>query len=191
MTITALNVVIGIWLALLAVWIVGAMTAKRTVRREVGPARLGQLALNLTTWMLMTWHRGPAHSVLNARAVPDTFAVHAIGLALTLGGAAFTLWARATIGRNWSGNITVKTDHQLMTRGPYAIVRHPIYSGLLLTLVGTAVVVGEYRSFAAVGFALAGWKWKSLTEERVMTEQFGDVYRDYQRRVKALVPFVV
>jgi protein-S-isoprenylcysteine O-methyltransferase Ste14 len=188
--VAALNVVIAIWLVLLGVWVVGAMTAKQTVRREAGPSRLGQLALNLTTWILMT-NRGPDHTVLNARAVADTIAVHSLGLAIALAGACFTLWARFTIGRNWSGTITVKTDHELMTRGPYAIVRHPIYSGLLLTLLGTAFVVGEYRSFIAVGFAFAGWKWKSLTEERVMTEQFGEVYLDYKRRVKALIPFVL
>lgn len=184
-----LRLVAGIWFALLAVWIVGAMTAKPTVRRASRPSRLGQFALNLFAWILLT-NRGPSLGCLNERFVPDLPVVSAIGLALTVAGAAFTLWARFTIGRNWSGAITVKADHELMTGGPYAIVRHPIYSGLLLTLLGTAFVVGEIPGLLAVALAFVAWKWKSLTEEQVMTEQFGERYLDYKRRVKALIPFV-
>ena len=76
-------------------------------------------------------------------------------------------------------------------RGPYAIVRHPIYSGLLLTIAGTAIVVGEWRGLVAVGLALVAWRWKSLIEERVMTEQFGSAYESYKSRVKAIIPFVL
>lgn len=190
MPFTPTNFVVGLWLVLFAVWIVAALGAKRTVRREFGLPRFGQLVLNVTTWMLMTG-RVLDGTVWSERAIPDTWAIGVFGSALALAGAVFTLWARFTIGRNWSGNITVKADHELMTGGPYAIVRHPIYFGLLLTLAGTAFVVGEYRSFLAVAVALVAWKWKSSIEERVMTEHFGDAYRDYQRRTKGLIPFVL
>lgn len=190
MPLTPTNFVSGVWLVLLAVWVIAALGAKRTVRREYGLPRIGQLVLNLTTWMLMTG-RVLSNTVLSERAIAKTSAIVVFGCALAIAGAVFTLWARFTIGRNWSGNITVKADHELMTRGPYAIVRHPIYFGLLITLAGTAFVVGEYRSFLAVIVALVAWKWKSSIEERVMTEHFGDAYRDYQRRVKGLIPFVL
>ncbi|HKW01158.1 MAG TPA: isoprenylcysteine carboxylmethyltransferase family protein [Vicinamibacterales bacterium] len=190
MPFTPWSIIGSIWTMLLVVWVVAAVTTKRTVRRESGPARLAQLGLNVTAWMLMT-NRVRAHSVLDARFVPDTPQVAWIGVALALAGAAFALWARFTIGRNWSGTITLKSEHELITRGPYSIVRHPIYTGLLLTLLGTALVVGEWRGLAAVALAFIGWKWKSLIEERVMVGQFGPAYETYRQRVKALIPFVL
>ncbi len=190
MPLTPTNFVVGVWVVLFAVWVIAALGAKRTVHSERGLPRLGQLVLNLTTWMLMAG-RLLSNTALSERAIPEAWAIDVFGCALALAGAGFTLWARFTIGRNWSGNITVKADHELMTRGPYAIVRHPIYFGLLITLTGTAFVVGEYRSFLAVVVAIVAWKWKSSIEERVMTEHFGDAYRDYQRRVKGLIPFVL
>lgn len=190
MPVTPWSLVGAIWTVLLVVWVVAAVRTKRTVRRERGPARLAQLGINVSAWLLMT-NRVPVRGALDARFVPDTPAVAWAGVALALAGAAFALWARFTIGRNWSGTITLKSEHELITRGPYAIVRHPIYTGLLLTLLGTALVVGEWRGLAAVALAFIGWRWKSLVEERVMVEQFGPAYVDYRHRVKALIPFVL
>jgi protein-S-isoprenylcysteine O-methyltransferase Ste14 len=187
---TPWSLVGAIWTILLVVWLAGALTSKRTVRREAGPARFAQLVINLTAWLLLT-NRLAAGSPLDARFVPDRPDVSAIGVALTLVGAVFALWARFTIGRNWSGTITLKSEHELMTRGPYAIVRHPIYTGLLTALLGTAVVLGEWRGLAAVALAFVGWRWKSLIEERLMVEQFGAAYTDYRNRVKALIPYVL
>jgi protein-S-isoprenylcysteine O-methyltransferase Ste14 len=189
MPVSPLRVVIAVWTVLLVVWAAGALTAKRTVRRVPYPARVLQLVMGLLAWALITG-QGPAIGWLDARFVPDSPISSALGLALTFAGAAFTLWARFTLGSNWSGAVTVKADHELMTRGPYAIVRHPIYSGLLLTMLGTAVVVGKYRGLVCVGLLFTAWKTKSLTEERLMTEQFGEQYLAYKRRVKSLVPFV-
>lgn len=180
----------AVWTVLLVVWVLAAVTTKRTVRRESGPARLAQLGINLTAWLLMT-NRVRVRGVLDERFVPDTPAVAWAGVAVALAGAIFALWARFTIGRNWSGTITLKSEHELITRGPYAIVRHPIYTGLLVALLGTALVVGEWRGLIAVALAFIGWRWKSLIEERVMVEQFGPAYVDYRRRVKALIPFVL
>jgi protein-S-isoprenylcysteine O-methyltransferase Ste14 len=127
---------------------------------------------------------------LDRRFVPDSAAVAWAGLALTAAGCAFAIWARLLLGGNWSASVTVKQDHQLMRRGPYAIVRHPIYSGFLLGLAGTALALGEWRGIAGLALAFIGWLTKSRTEEAFMTAQFGAGYTEYQRRVKALVPFV-
>jgi len=95
------------------------------------------------------------------------------------------------IGRNWSGRVTIKQQHELIQDGPYSLVRHPIYSGFLLALLGTAMVRGELHGL--IGFALAalGWTFKLRTEEAFLAQQFGNAYLDYKQRVKALVPFVV
>jgi protein-S-isoprenylcysteine O-methyltransferase Ste14 len=110
---------------------------------------------------------------------------------LTLAGLLVAVWARVHIGRNWSGTITVKEDHDLITSGPYSLVRHPIYTGLLLALSAFALARGEWRGVIAV--ALAFWAfWRKLRiEERWMREQFGVAYEEYSRRVSALIPFVL
>lgn len=85
----------------------------------------------------------------------------------------------------------IKEEHELIQTGPYSIVRHPIYSGFLLAILGTALVQGEFRSLLALPVAVLGWALKLRLEESFMAQQFGNAYLDYKRRVKALVPFVV
>jgi protein-S-isoprenylcysteine O-methyltransferase Ste14 len=112
-----------------------------------------------------------------------------LGLAVTIGGCAFAIWARATLGSNWSAMVTVKRDHELILRGPYAVVRHPIYSGLLFALTGTSIAVGELRAFIGLGVAFIGFLLKSATEEKFMLEEFSTEYARYCQRVRRLIPF--
>jgi protein-S-isoprenylcysteine O-methyltransferase Ste14 len=86
--------------------------------------------------------------------------------------------------------VTVKQDHELILRGPYTIVRHPIYSGLLLALTGTAIAVGEIRAFVGLGLAFIGFLLKSAGEEKFMREEFSAEYARYSQRVRRLIPFV-
>jgi len=188
---TPSSAIVTIWTGLVVVWVIGALTAKATLRRrQPGGSRAAQLVLGATAWWVLVRPHADL-GALNARFIADHASVQWTGVALATVGAAFTLWARVTLGGNWSGTITVKRDHELITSGPYAIVRHPIYSGLLLTLAGTALVVGEWRALIAVPFAFIAWRWKSLIEEQVMIEQFGPAYEAYKVRVKALIPFVL
>jgi protein-S-isoprenylcysteine O-methyltransferase Ste14 len=94
------------------------------------------------------------------------------------------------LGSNWSGTVTVKQNHELIRSGPYAIVRHPIYSGFLLGLLGTALSVGEARGLIALALAFVGWFVKARVEEQFMVEQFNGDYVRYIRDVKRLIPFV-
>jgi protein-S-isoprenylcysteine O-methyltransferase Ste14 len=114
-----------------------------------------------------------------------------IGLGLALLGAAFAIWARLALGENWSAAVTVKENHAFVQRGPYRLVRHPIYAGGLLAMLGTAIVYGEAGCFVAVILAFVGWWVKARREEQFMTQQFGDEYRCYQRNVRQLIPFVL
>jgi protein-S-isoprenylcysteine O-methyltransferase Ste14 len=180
-----------LWLAAGLVWLVGAITAKRAERRQSLASRLRHLALEVPAFFMVfaqvTW---PAW--LERRFVPEaSITARWIGLALTAVGIAFAIAARVWIGRNWSGRVTIKQQHELIQDGPYSLVRHPIYSGLLLALLGTAMVQGELHGL--IGFALAalGWTFKLRTEEAFLAQQFGNEYLDYKQRVKALVPFVV
>jgi protein-S-isoprenylcysteine O-methyltransferase Ste14 len=112
-----------------------------------------------------------------------------ISAALTAIGIGFAIWARANLGRNWSSRPAVKEHHELVTTGPYAYVRHPIYSGILLAALGTALIssifgVGMFI-FVSIAFALRMHK-----EERIMLELFPEQYPEYQRHTKHLVPFI-
>ena len=122
--------------------------------------------------------------------LPWGYASYWSGTALLVLGLAFSVWARIYLGRNWSGTVTVKQQHELIRGGPYAYVRHPIYTGLLLAFIGTAIVRGE-MAWCARGADRVRGLWRKLRlEERWMIETFGDEYRRYRERTAALIPFI-
>jgi protein-S-isoprenylcysteine O-methyltransferase Ste14 len=127
--------------------------------------------------------------VLNERFYPWTPWMFWAAALATGCGLAFTVWARVHLGRNWSGIVTIKAGHDLVTSGPYRIVRHPIYSGLLLAVIGSALARGEWRGILAVAIAFAALWRKLRMEERWMHGRFGRQYEAYARRVPALVPW--
>jgi protein-S-isoprenylcysteine O-methyltransferase Ste14 len=179
-----------LWLGVGAVWLFGAIVAKRTEQTQSLGSRLRQVSLEFIAFFLLFSSVGPRWLPWRFVA-PESSVAQRIGLALTALGIAFAVWARLWLGRNWSGRVTIKEQHELIQDGPYTIVRHPIYSGLLLAMLGTAIVRGEVCGLIALPFAILGWTFKLRTEESFMTQQFGAAYLDYKRRVKALVPFVV
>src|SRR5262249_31101443 len=128
---------------------------------------------------------------LYARVLPASTAVAVSGIAMTAVGLAFSVWARLHLGGNWSGTITLKHDHTLVRTGPYRLVRHPIYSGLLLALLGSAIAIGEWRGLLAVALAWLALLRKASIEERLMRENFGADYERYAREVPALIPSII
>lgn len=114
-----------------------------------------------------------------------------IGCVLTLSGLLFSIWARNHLGQNWSQAVTIKKDHELVTSGPYALVRHPIYTGLLLAFVGSAIALGRWRGVHAVILIFVTLWNKLKFEEKWMRAQFGNSYESYSQRVAALVPFIL
>jgi protein-S-isoprenylcysteine O-methyltransferase Ste14 len=171
------------------VWLAAALATKRSVRKQSGGSRIVHLALMVLGFGLI-FADPLAIGPLAWRLLPAWPPIAWTGLALTVIGCGFAIWARLLLGRNWSGTVTVKEDHQLMRTGPYAIVRHPIYSGGLLALLGTALVLGELRGFAGLVLTFVGWSMKLRLEEAFMVERFGDEYVRYRREVGALIPFV-
>jgi protein-S-isoprenylcysteine O-methyltransferase Ste14 len=113
----------------------------------------------------------------------------ALGLCVFALGLSFAIWARLHIGRNWGTPMTQKNEPELVTSGPYHLVRHPIYTGILLAGVGTAVAL-SWLWLVAVVLAGAYFVYAATVEERFMTEQFPDAYPEYKRSSKMLVPFV-
>lgn len=179
-----------LWFVLVAVWLVSWMSVKRTARRQSWSSRLLQGSLVAGGYLLMFNH-GLRLGPLDVKFAPDTAGIAWSGLAVTAGGISLALWARVMIGRNWSGTVTVKEDHQLVRRGPYTLVRHPIYSGLLLASLGTAVAGREYRGLVGLVLVFIGFWVKLRMEEQFMTEQFGAEYTRYKQEVKALIPYLL
>jgi len=178
------------WMGWIGYWWAASRDVKTTSRREPLGSRLLH-TIPLTVAGLLLWLPAPPILGLGARIWPFDASVFWAGAALSLAGLLFTVWARVHIGRNWSGTITLKREHELITSGPYRIVRHPIYSGLLLAFVGGAIARGEWRGVVAVGLAFAALWRKLRIEKRWMREQFGAGYDEYARRVAALIPFLL
>jgi protein-S-isoprenylcysteine O-methyltransferase Ste14 len=178
------------WIATAVVWILGAFTSKPTVQRQGGAYRWLEFFALFFAYSLLFNRRVFQRGLLGVRWLPDSPAAAWTGLAITTAGAAFAIAARLYIGGNWSSTVTLKQDHKLIRSGPYALVRHPIYTGLIVALAGTAVAIGEVRGLIAVPPAIAAWRHKANTEERLMQQQFGSEYEDYRHRVKGLIPFV-
>jgi protein-S-isoprenylcysteine O-methyltransferase Ste14 len=180
----------AMWLGYLAYWQVMSKDVKVTEREEPALSRLVRLVLIVCAVGLLSLPRVP-FPLLNERFLPAGAWCFRSGAAVTAGGLLFSVWARRHLGKNWSQAVTVKEDHELITSGPYALVRHPIYTGLLMALVGSAIARGEWRGLVAVAFVLTVLWRKLRLEERWMRSQFGDSYEAYVRRVRRLVPYIV
>ncbi len=177
------------WLGLGLVWLVGLAFTKRTVRSEAAGSLMFHVALAFLGFALI----GGQHfrqGWLGIRFVPDIPLFAIGGFALTLAGCLFAIWARLTLGANWSGRATVKSDHELIVSGPYSLARHPIYTGLLLAAAGTALARGEWRCVLGVALIVLAFTIKIGQEERLMLQTFPHAYPQYRRRVKALIPGV-
>jgi protein-S-isoprenylcysteine O-methyltransferase Ste14 len=179
-----------IWLGWAAFWWLASRHVSAAARREPRWSRLLHvLPLSLVVVLLAV----PAMRipVLDERFLALAAWPFWTGVTLTAAGLLFAVWARLHIGMNWSGIVTIKQDHELITSGPYALVRHPIYTGILLALAGSALANGQWRGIVAL--VIAFWAlWRKLRlEERWMQEQFGEAYLAYSRRTPALIPFLL
>jgi protein-S-isoprenylcysteine O-methyltransferase Ste14 len=184
------QLMLGMWLAWVIYWVVSAAAAKATQRRESLASRLSHVLPLLAGVYLIVWPRIRV-PWLSDPLLPDAAARYWLAAALVALGLGFTVWARVHLGKNWSGSVTQKQGHELIRSGPYAYVRHPIYTGLLAALLGSAIALGELRGFAGVLIVLAAFWHKLRIEERYMRELFPGQYEHYMAAVPALVPFTV
>jgi protein-S-isoprenylcysteine O-methyltransferase Ste14 len=180
----------AMWLSYMAYWWGISTNVKATMRREPLPSRLARLVAFACAVALLLLPSVPL-PFLNERFLPLGALHFWSGAALTAGGLIFSVWARRHLGKNWSQAVTVKEGHELITSGPYALVRHPIYTGLLLGIIGSAVALGEWRGLLAVALVFGALWHKLRLEEKWMRAQFGESYEAYARRVAALVPYII
>ena len=176
------------WATWLVYWILMSFGTKRTVERgNWFSYRLVAILIVLGLIVVNRAVNGSEHAQLWHTGA-------ALGVAtvcMVIAGLAFTVWARIVLGRNWSAEITFKQDHELIESGPYALSRHPIYTGLLAMGIGTAVNYGRAVGFVILaGVGAAIW-WKAREEERLMSSHFPDEYPRYRARVHAIIPFLL
>lgn len=183
--------VIGAWDVILFVWLITAFRLKRAVQVEGLGQRLQYMSVLIVAAVLL-FAQWPNLGPLNSRAWPNLAALAITGVLLTFAGVLIAIVARGYLGANWSGRPSIKAGHELIRKGPYTVVRHPIYSGILLASVGTAVAFGQTRNLFALPLVLLGFWLKWRTEEQFMTQAFGEQYLAYRRSVKsAIIPYIL
>ena len=184
----ATHVIGCLWAITCLYWIVRAFGNKKTkVRRS--------LLLRLVTFFLLwaTFKMIQSQTGLDNRLLPVNGATELLGVLICAAGLALAIWARSILGRNWSGFVVIKEDHELIQGGPYKVVRHPRYTGLILALIGTNLALfPTERGIVLVGIWLLAFYIKARAEERILTQEFGEQYTHYKQRVTgALIPFLL
>ena len=189
------------WVGFLVYWAVMAISVKKThVKEPFAKRTMYGVALLVAFWLMFQGQILPQTGHMNVftvAAVPfadpvflPTAMTGLIGLILAILGLALAIWARTTLGRNWSGDVTIKKDHELITAGPYEYVRHPIYTAMLTMFVGTWLALGNIGGIAGFVVMLYGFWVKLKKEEAFMLKTFPDQYPAYAKRVKRLIPWV-
>lgn len=177
------------WWIFVIYWFISAFRVKRTVEREGRGSRL--IVLSLTGGGCALLFTSISNPALRLRALPESAAIGLVGDVLAIAGLAVLIWARRTIGSNWSGNITLKEGHELVQTGPYRFVRHPIYSGFYLMFFGSAIAIGTVAGFVGFAMTILGFWFKLRQEEALMVRHFGQKYLDYKSRVRSIIPWIL
>ncbi len=179
----------ALWLAWMAYWWAAAANAKAVARREGPVSRLAHLLPLAAAAVLLAAPSWPGW--LGERWIARRSDLFVLATLMVASGLLFSVWARVLLAGNWSASVTLKHDHQIVRAGPYRWIRHPIYTGLLLAILGSAVARGEWRGAVAFLIAAAALWRKLRLEERWLEESFGSAYADYRASTWALIPFVV
>lgn len=175
------------WVVLALYWLISAFHRKATKKREAYSQRLAySLLLFIAFWML--FEPEPYFGWLRTRFVPAEPFWQWFGVAVTAGGVALAIWARRHIGTNWSGVVTLKEGHELIRTGPYRSIRHPIYTGMLIGLLGTTITIGEVRGLIAVAVGWLSFYVKARREESFLSQEFGPAFEAHKRGTGMFLP---
>jgi protein-S-isoprenylcysteine O-methyltransferase Ste14 len=176
-----------LWMVWLLYWIFSAWGVRRNQRGESGAQRF-LTALTLGVGGFLIFARASRLGPLDARFLPHREGIQTLALAMVIVGLGISVWARRHLGKFWSSRVTLKEGHELIQSGPYARVRHPIYSGIALAMIGTALFVGEWRAVLGATIFIVGHWLKARREETLLISQFGPKYEEYRDRTGSLIP---
>jgi protein-S-isoprenylcysteine O-methyltransferase Ste14 len=187
---SAIGIIRLCWITFVIVWLAAAASTKRTVYRESTGERWRYWVVLVIGYFLLIKSSSLPYP-FDRLLIPYTKSSALAGVFLCISGLGFAIWARVMLGRNWSGVITLKEGHELVERGPYRFVRHPIYTGMLAMFAGTAIAIGYLGGLLGLLLLFASFWMKLKREEDLMLKQFPEKYAAYQRRVKRIIPFLV
>jgi protein-S-isoprenylcysteine O-methyltransferase Ste14 len=180
-----------VWIVFVIYWQIKAADTKATQRLEPAASRIFRVLIFLIAISLLSLPRIPLLPWLYVQLWPQGYWPFWLGAAITIVGLLFAVWARVHLGRNWSRSVTIKQGHELITTGPYAVVRHPIYTGILTGFLGMAIAISQVRGFIAFALIFFVFCFKFRMEEEFMRSQFGETYATYARKTAALVPYLL
>ena len=178
-----------VWIAFIVYWRIKAANTKAVQRSEPSASGILRALALLIVIVLVSVPRIPL-PWLNRQLWPANLWSFSIGAAVTVLGLLFAIWARRHLASNWSSSVTIKQGHELITTGPYALVRHPIYTGILTGFLGTTIALSQVRGFIALTLLFVILWAKLRTEEEWMRSQFGETYATYAHQTAALVLYV-
>lgn len=176
------------WIFFLVYWVIGARATKKTNERQ---SRSTEAIYRLPLIIGILFFEVPIKALpWNYIVFPHVLVLQVLVMILCVLGLAGAIWARRTLAKNWSSDVTFKEDHELVERGPYHFVRHPIYTSLLLMFLASTIMIGRLSTI--IGFVMLGVSFilKLKQEEKMMLKHFPNEYEGYRSRVKTLVPFV-
>lgn len=180
------------WLIVIGYWVISGFANKQAEKIESAPKRVFLYWVPFVIAILLL---GPGewfgHSWWRENFIEHTNLVGLVGLSISIIGAIIACLSRYMLGKNWSLSVQKKVNHKLIKEGMYRIVRHPIYTGILLLFIGNALIVGDYRAIIAVFIIFISLLYKLKKEEKLMIEIFGETYIEYKKTTKALVPFIL
>jgi len=174
---------LGCWVIFSLYWDVAAKNSTPAKSSEAKASRGIHVFLANVSLILIAV---PIHGF--GRFLPASPLVMVVGLALEIAGLSLAIWARRHLGRNWSGEITIKQEHQLIQTGPYRHLRHPIYTGLLTMYVGMTIATGEWLGLLGLAVGLMAYWRKTRIEEATLSAAFGAEYETYRADTWAIVP---
>jgi protein-S-isoprenylcysteine O-methyltransferase Ste14 len=177
----------GAWVVFAVYWIVAARTQSKTRKKEPAVERLIHVLWLACAYFLLADGDLPI-GPLNNQFLPHRLWIASFGMALVVAGIGFAIWARRHLGKNWSAEVTIREEHKLIRTGPYKYIRHPIYTGLLTAVLGTVIVVSEYRALVSLAIFVIGWTLKAKKEEGFLALEFGPAFEEHKRLTGFFLP---
>ncbi len=177
------------WFATFMYWLVSSFFVKKSVKKQAGWERITITLCLILAFSLLFGHYLDI-SYLDRKVLPQSDIWKLTGVVLCTVGLIFAVMARIWLGKNWSGRITIKENHELIQSGPYAVTRNPIYTGFLFAFIGCSMSLGLLKGYLGIVLLVACILIKISKEEDFMLEVFGEKYRSYQAKVKRLVPLI-
>jgi protein-S-isoprenylcysteine O-methyltransferase Ste14 len=184
---TPLQIIGCLWAIFAIYWFAAAFRQNRVQKREPAAERFVHILFMIGGFALL-FSPDPRFGRLNQRFLPVSPLLDLCGILLTAVGVAFAIWARAHLGKYWSAQVTIRQEHRLIRTGPYRFIRHPIYTGMLLALLGTALAVSEYRAILGLAIILLGFIKKARKEESFLQIQFGADFEEHKRHTGFFLP---